>query len=217
MKKLLLFVSLSLAHFSMGQTFHFEDTCTTLIKNTNQSPAHWYLEIFNDVGVDTTLRWKAAFENIPVEWSINFDSQSQNWPMVMDGDSADFTLLFSPDFPQKLIIGAMLNGTPGHGTVFFDIFDPDFPSYRQSICYEFIVSAVGLDELQSVPFVRFKGDVIEVINGKETTVDIYAINGQHLLHQTGNTQFILNGLSTQPVLIYLKQDDKQYVVRTLLQ
>ncbi len=217
MKKLLLFVSLVWGQLSFGQAFHFEDTCTTLIKNTNQSPAHWYLEIFNDVGVDSTLRWKAHFENVPVEWNINFDSQSENWPTVLDGDSSDFTLFVSPDFPQKLIIGAMLNNTPGHGTVFFDIFDPDFPSYQQTICYEFIISAVGLDELQSVPFASFKGNVIEITNGKETTMDVYALNGQRLLHQTGNTTFTLGGCSSQPVLIYLKQDNKQYVIRTLVQ
>jgi len=216
MKKLLLLALIALANISLAQSFHFEDTCTTLIKNTNQSPAHWYLEIFNDVGVDTTLRWKAHFENIPVQWNINFDVQSQNWPTVLDGDSSDFTLFVSPDFPQKMIIGAMLNGTPGHGTVFFDIYNPEVPSFKQTICYEFIVSAVGLDELQSVPFIRFKGNVLEVTNGKETILDVYSLNGQQLLHSTDNTQFTIRGLSTQPVLIYLNQGDKQYIIRTLM-
>lgn len=217
MKKLLLFVCIGFVQCSWSQSFHFEDTCTTLIKNTNQSPAHWYLEIYNDLGVDTSLRWKTHFENIPAQWNINFDSQTQNWPTVEDGDSSDFILETTIDFPKKLIIGATLNNTPGHGTVFFDIYDPDYPVYKQTICYEFIVSAVGLDELQSVPFIHVIGDVLEVTNGKETTLDIYALNGQLLQHSVGSTQFDLSSLAAQPIIIYLKQDERKYIIRTLIQ
>ena len=217
MKKLLLFLSLCWTSFSFAQTFHFEDTCTTLIKTTSQSPAHWYIEIFNDTGVDTMLRWKAYFEEIPAEWNINFDVQTQSWPTVNDGDSADFVLQPTAEFPQKLIIGAMLNDTPGNGTVFFDMYDPDFPSVRQTICYEFIVtSVVGLDELQEIPFIRSSENAILVTNGQETTLEAYALNGQRLVRQTSSDRFDLSGMSSQTVLLHLRQNGKRYIVRTFI-
>ncbi|MDG1331817.1 MAG: T9SS type A sorting domain-containing protein [Crocinitomicaceae bacterium] len=124
-----------------AQAFSFVDTITILDKTTDESPAHWYLEIFNDVGVDTTLRWKSSFDpNLPPQWVITFDDQNNFYNPVNNGDSADFTLYAAPAFPQKLIIGGILNNTPGTASVYFDIYDPANPSYVQTIEYRFIIS-----------------------------------------------------------------------------
>lgn len=126
---------------SNAQSFHFNDTVTSLIKTTDESPAHWYLEVLNDVLVDTTLRWKASFgSNLPPQWVISFDDQNNFYNPINDGDSADFTLQAAPAFPQKLIIGADLNNTAATASVFFDIYDPADPSFVQTIEYHFVIS-----------------------------------------------------------------------------
>lgn len=124
-----------------GQVFSFNNISTTLVKTVDQSPAHWYLEIFNEVGVDTTLRWKASFSNIPAAWVVNFDDEDVFYPVVEHGDSADFTLFSGLALPQKLIIGAAFNGVPGAGSIYFDIYDPNNPSEVTTIEYRYIVSA----------------------------------------------------------------------------
>lgn len=141
MKFIVTFSFLFLALGSQAQAFSFQDTVTTLIKTTDQSPAHWYIEIFNDVMQDTTLRWKASFDpNLPPQWEITFDDQDNFHQPVNDGDSADFLLLGNPSFPQKLIIGAILNNTAGTASVYFDIYDPADPTFVQTIEYHFIIS-----------------------------------------------------------------------------
>ena len=126
---------------SNAQSFSFLDTVTVLIKTTDESPAHWYLEVVNEVLVDTTLRWKVHFgQNLPSQWVISFDDQDNFYFPVNDGDSADFTLMAMPISPQKLIIGATLNNTAGNASVYFDVYDPADPSFVQTIEYHFVVS-----------------------------------------------------------------------------
>lgn len=145
---------------SYGQLFHFDQDSVALVKNTDQSPAHWYLEIISDCATDTTLRWKAHFVNIPAQWNINFDDQNMFYTTVLDGDSADFTLYSGLSFPQKLIIGAEFNGTPGDGSILFDIYDPDTPQDFVTIEYHYIVGQASLDELGSGSLIYRKGDYL---------------------------------------------------------
>ncbi len=140
--KFLCILSLSLLGFnSQAQAFHFDQTYTVLVKTTDESPAHWYFEILNDVLLDTTLRWKTSFDSwLPPQWVITFDDQNTFYNPIEDGDSADFTLYTMPIVPQKLIIGALLNNTPGNASVYFDVYDPADPSYVVTIQYRFVVS-----------------------------------------------------------------------------
>lgn len=149
MKLLLLGILVCLNNLVFGQVFHFNDTSAVLIKTTNQSPAHWYLEIISDLQVDTNLRWVSHFSTIPSQWVISFDDGTYSDNSIADLDSADFLLTPTGSFPLKLIIGATLNNTPGHGIVYFDIFDPDNRSIKQTISYEFIITeqGAGLEEL----------------------------------------------------------------------
>jgi len=157
-----LILTLCHIHFSFGQIFHFDEDSTVLIKDVSQSPAHWYLEIFNDIGIDTTLRWKCHYSNVPAQWNANFDDQNMFYPTVLSGDSADFILYSGLSFPQKLIIGVTLNGTPGIGTYYFDIYNPETPDQFVTIQYHFIVSqsSTELGEIySSIGFQRI-GDYI---------------------------------------------------------
>lgn len=143
-----LFVSFLFISTALSQNFHVDPDSTTLIKNTGQSPAHWYIEIYNDFNADTSLRWKCHFENIPAAWNISFDDQDNYHPTIHDGDSADFSFPQTGSFPQKLIIGASLNNTPGTGSVHVDLYDPDAPSDTITITYHFIITdaPLGLEE-----------------------------------------------------------------------
>src|SRR6187401_1595447 len=107
-----------------SQAFQFQQTYTLIIKTTAQSPAHWYLEIDNLCGTDTMLRWKADLSQIPPGWTMTFDDQDNFYNNVQDGDSADFTLLDSLSFPQKLIIGAFTNNIPASVSAFFYVWNP---------------------------------------------------------------------------------------------
>lgn len=156
-----------------SQVFHFDQDSTALIKNVNQSPAHWYLEIFNDAGIDTTLRWKCQYSNIPPQWDANFDDQNTFHAVVNDGDSSDFTLYSGLTFPQKLIIGAAFNGTPGVGSYFFDIYDPYTPNDITTIEYHYIVGQALLGEQQMDLEVKREGINVffnQSIHGKEMVI-----------------------------------------------
>ena len=154
----LLFILLFSPLTLVGQIFHFDQDSTALIKDVTQSPAHWYLEIFNDIGVDTTLRWKCHYSNIPSQWNCNFDDQNMFHPTVLDGDSTDFTLFSGLSFPQKLIIGAAFNSTPGVGSYFFDIYDPETPNDLVTIEYHYIVGQASITEESSYSLINRTAD-----------------------------------------------------------
>lgn len=163
-KAILLVVFIVMQKLSVGQTFHFDDTITYFVKEVDSSsiPLHWYLEIFNDIGQDTTLRWKADFSTIPAGWTISFDDQTNFYSNVMHQDSADFTLLTGTTFPQKLIIGNNINGTSGTGSAIFKIYDPNEPEVFQHIEYKFIISEGGKTALDE-SLIR---EQIKLINNK---------------------------------------------------
>lgn len=202
MKSLLFFIFLMIGMTVQSQAFHFVDTSTTLIKDTDQSPAHWYLEVYNDVGVDTTLRWKASFSNIPVQWTINFDDQDNFYATVNDGDSADFTLFGGLAFPQKLIIGAAFNGVPGTGSIFFDIYDPEDPSYVVTIEYRYIVSAASLEENNFDELITRNGNTLifddSMLGG---TVQLIGMDGTILADKQIEKQLTFNELNETGILI----------------
>ena len=159
MKIALIILTFFIGFQSLGQIFHVSDTSALIIKTTNQSPAHWYIEVFSDITLDTSLRWKAThFDNVPPEWEILMDDQSASYSNVQVGDSADFALPANQPFARKLIIGAILNGTPGHGICYFDIYDPDNLSFVQTISYEFLVTdpVSGTIELNDNSFLRYE-------------------------------------------------------------
>jgi hypothetical protein len=216
--KYLLIIFILLGKVANAQVFHFVNTHTVLIKDITQSPVHWYLEIYNDLNIEDTLRWKAHFVNCPPQWDINFDTQSGYWYPVLDGDSADFELMDSLDFPQKLIIGNATNLTPGHGSVFFDIYDPQNPTNLVTIEFEFIITPVGAgveDEDLEIPF-KILGDQIEFYGKRGLDYSIVSSIGQVM--QQGNSQ---NGTCTlsgfSPGIYYLWVDlGKKQVVRKFI-
>lgn len=211
MKQFVYIFSLLIVSYSNAQVFHVDDSSAVLIKTTNQSPAHWYVEVISDVAVDTTLRWKSTFSNIPTAWNINFDTQSTNHPIIHDGDSSDFTLLTGLDFPQKLIIGAMLNNTPGHGIVYFDIYNPLTPADVQTISFEFIVSALGINELIDEGIFQLKNDVLYFEDGKATNIEFFTLDGKLVVQDKNVAFFNCKQLPKQQTyIVRLIQDNKTY-------
>lgn len=204
-----LFILLSCV--TSAQVFHFDQDSTALIKNVNQSPAHWYLEIFNDVGVDTTLRWKCHFVNIPAQWNANFDDQDNFHPTVNDGDSSDFTLYSGLSLPQKLIIGAAFNGTPGVGSYLFDIYDPYTPQDVTEIEYHYIVGQAGLGEHHLEGSITRKGKLVNfdiTLQGKEMLICTFS--GKTLYR--GIVPSSIDMPLTEEGLIYRIADNKRVLV-----
>jgi hypothetical protein len=214
MKYTLVLFAFFLLPTSWSQVFHLEDTAATITVSTTQSPAHWYLEIYNDCGSDTTLRWVTHFENIPAEWNIEFSVQNQDWPTINDGDSSDFIAFVAQDFPQKLIIGATTNQTPGHGSVFFDIFDPANRNFIQTIEYEFIVGNTGLSAINSLDFVQIEDGMLAITNGKLTEVIVYDLSGKIVLNETSSGSFdLINLPKNTTVIVHLTQGSNQVVFK----
>lgn len=217
MKNLIFSLSLFLSLGSWTQVFHVPDTSALLVKTTSQSPAHWYIEVVSDITTDTSLRWKAThFDNIPVEWQISIDDQTTSHPDVEVGDSADFNLLANQPFATKLIIGAMLNGTPGHGICYFDVYDPDNLSIVQAISYEFIVtpSTNGITDLNEDSFLEWKDGNLKVKDEREAEFEVSDLAGKIVAKNKLTNQLIISELpKNQCLMIKVKLDNRQAIVK----
>jgi hypothetical protein len=213
----LLLLAFFVGFYSLGQVFHVADTSALIVKTTNQSPAHWYIEVFSDLSVDTSLRWKAThFDNVPLQWEILMDDQTNSYSNVQVGDSADFELLANQAFAKKLIIGAILNGTPGHGICYFDIYDPENPSFVQTISYEFIVtsSTNGLSSLNEDSFLEWKNGFVKVKDGREAVFEVIDLAGERIITNELTNQFnCLNLPKNQLFFIKVRLDSNEAIIK----
>ncbi|HNS42768.1 MAG TPA: hypothetical protein PKN22_08415 [Taishania sp.] len=207
---LLLFLGFSMHFTTHSQVFYFNNTSTTLVKTVNQSPAHWYIEIFSNSATDVTLKWKAIFSQIPPQWVINFDDQTVNHTPVNDGDEANFTLFPTEEFPQKLIIGATLNNTPGIGTAAFEISDPN-TNYKDTIHYIFHVTdnlSVEKSDI-TLPY-SIKNGVLTIENDLENSVLIYDESGRVIDELNNCNSYTIKDLKKN-TLYYIQLYCKQKV------
>lgn len=196
-----------------AQAFHFNQNTVTLTKTTAQSPVHWYLEILSDVPVDTTLRWKASFENIPAEWSISFDDQNVYHTVIHHNDSSDFTLYGNLPYAQKLIIGAMLNDVAGNGKVHFNIYNPILPDSITTITYHFIISLASLSELTNSSLIEWKDDRM-YFKDPSTTIQLFDLHGKALAFEKNDGYFDLQQLpKNQTFLIHISNSTEHMVVK----
>lgn len=217
MKNLILSLSLLLSVTSWTQVFHIPDTSALLVKTTSQSPAHWYIEVVSDITIDTSLRWKAThFDNVPAAWQISIDDQTSFHANVQVGDSGDFNLPANQPFATKLIIGAMLNSTPGHGICYFNVYDPDNLSVVQAISYEFIVtpSTNGIADLNDESFLEWKEGILRVKDGKEAEFEVSDLAGKIVLKNKLINQLVVSDLPDNRVLmIKVKLDNSIAIVK----
>lgn len=156
------------------------------------------------------LRWKAHFMNCPPEWDINFETQGGYFYPVFDGDSADFIFHDTLDSPQKLIIGNHTNNTPGHGSVFFDIYDPNFPSYMTTIEYEFIITLVGIEDENVFKFIKINPNEILILNEKVQSIALYDLSGRNIPLQRNHQEIRLDMLKTGMYILHFTVDGKPY-------
>ena len=217
MKIALIILTFFIGFQSLGQIFHVSDTSALIIKTTNQSPAHWYIEVFSDITLDTSLRWKAThFDNVPPEWEILMDDQSASYSNVQVGDSTDFALPANQPFARKLIIGAILNGTPGHGICYFDIYDPDNLSFVQTISYEFLVTdpVSGTIELNDNSFLRYEDGFLKVKDDREATFEVYDLSGKIVLENKLTNKFKIFSLPMNHLyLLKVNLDGRDCIVK----
>ena len=164
-------VSLLCFGLAYGQScFTIKDTLITLTKTTDFGTVHWYANIQNEIGVDTTLMWKAEFStDFPTEWEINFDDQNQNYVPVQHNDSATF-VLYGQSFPQKLIIGNDHQGKAGYGIATFYVYPIGRFDLSQKTQFEFTINpgstSIKTMQVGSYIHVKYEADYL-VIEGLE--------------------------------------------------
>lgn len=102
-----------------GQSlFTIPDTNIVITKSTNFGVLHDFAEIVNLTSDSLDMRWLCRFSaDLPQEWSVSLDDQDNYHPVLVSGDSSNFTLHTDTVFPNKMIIGIMHNGTTGTGTI----------------------------------------------------------------------------------------------------
>lgn len=206
MKNLLFIGFIFLSGFSVkAQTFHFVNHSYNIVKTTDQSPVHFYIEIYNDLGVDTMLRWKTHFITIPSQWVINFDDQTNNLPVINDGDSADFVLQSGLSFPQKLIIGATTNNTVGTGRIEFEIYDPYAPNDIDTIIFFFNITqgTAALNELDPSGNYKIENNQITLSNGEKADFYISDSTGK-MINESMNTEVFELGELKQNEIYFIK-------------
>lgn len=209
MKLILAFLFVISVSCSFGQTFSFPLSSRTLVKTTDQSPAHWYLEIVNNYGSDTTLRWKTTFVSVPPEWGITFDDQNTFYNPIVTGDSADFTLYGGLTITQKLIIGAVLNGTTGHAFMYFDVYDPENVSVVKTIYFEFIVteSSASIEQIHADDnwYSVSNGEIVIDPSYSGERVSVYSSNGSLVKSVIVDEKLLLpNDLSVNNYILVLE-------------
>lgn len=110
----------------------------------------------------------------------------------------------------------MLNGTPGHGICYFDVYDPDNPAVVQAISYEFIVtpSTNGIADLNDDSFLEWKNGMLLVKNGQEAEFEVYDLAGKIVVkNKLTNTLKISDLLKDQTLLIKVKLEDKVAMIK----
>ena len=126
---------------------------------------------------------------------ITFDDQNAFVNPLNDGDESDFTLYGNPTFPQKLIIGNILNNTAGIGSAYFDVWDPADTSTTETIGFHFIITegTANLDtEVQTTWYsqannvLSFRDD----LQGAE--FELYDTSGKLLRKQTIDGEITLD-------------------------
>lgn len=196
-----------------AQVFHFVENEYTFNKTTDNSPVHWYFEIFNDAGVDTVLRWKTHFNTIPSQWIVNFDDQTNSLNSIHDGDSADFVLQSGLSFPQKLIIGVNTANTVGNGSIEFEIYDPNAPTFRDTIIFYFNISqgTAGLLEGSVKNGYVLENQQIRLVNGESADFRVLNAVGQITVNQKNTTVFDVSNLPKNEVhFIQIFNGKKRY-------
>jgi len=104
-----------------------------------------------------------------------------------------------------LIIGAFLNETTGHAICYFDIYDPQFPSYKQRISYEFVISksTTGLNELTSDSWISQKNGKLVTQTNQLVNFSMYGASGKLLLEVKNVSEFDLRQISPNQ-LVFLQ-------------
>lgn len=219
MKSIFLIVTICLTTLvTRAQNFHFVNHEFTLNKTTDQSPAHWYLEIYNDAGVDTNLRWKAHFDFIPTQWVIHFDDQSNHFTNVQNLDSADFVLQSGLPFPQKLIIGAETNNTIGFGSVLFEIYDPFTPTNRDTIIFNFNITqgVANLSELETNGNYKIENKQICLLNGEKSNFYLSDATGKIVKEKLDTDVFDLYTLNKSEIyFVQFTSGKKQHSLKIM--
>jgi len=139
MKKMLqtglLSLSLLIFGFAKGQNFTISDTVVEISNVTNNGPAHWYTEISNTTNAPLTIIWEATQTQGPGNWEFSLappDGQLYNIAVV---DSSSFSLSANSPYPEKVLLSAAPNGSPGYGKAVIVFYQEQYPNQSVSVTF----------------------------------------------------------------------------------
>ncbi|MCY7360904.1 MAG: T9SS type A sorting domain-containing protein, partial [Ignavibacteria bacterium] len=145
---------------------------------------------------------------------ITFDDQNSFHYDIHNNDSADFILFDSLDFPQKLAIGAITNNTPGHCSVYFEIYDPNNPTFKDTIEYKFIITEpVGIaNEIGNTDGIKIIQNGILFSFNKPKAYKIISATGQTVFESsTQSGVYYFSNLASGCYFIYIDDDKNSYI------
>jgi hypothetical protein len=195
------------------------DTSITLSKTTDFSAVHDYIELFNTAEEELTMRWicdKAV--SWPVEWDLNFTDPSNDYPLVEDKDSADFTLPYPVGFSNKLIIGLKHYSLAAESSVRFKVFPVEHPEDTLWLTYNFVIeqgdATIGItDDLGAkVPIFQLNNHQLIIKDGPVSSdLVLYNLEGKAIFSATQLTgtsaEINLSKLPSGIYLAVLKRQD----------
>jgi hypothetical protein len=119
-------------------------------KDISFGPVHGYLEIESDTSDTLPMVWIARKEiDFPNEWVVNFDDQSNYYPVINTNDRDSFDLMPEGSFIRKLIIGLAHNGAADTSSIFFTVYPENNINDSSIIEYQFRLAREKPEEIDT--------------------------------------------------------------------
>ncbi|MDA7744663.1 hypothetical protein N8911_01045 [bacterium] len=130
--------------------YNIPESFISFDKDITFGTVHGYLEIESDTSDTLPMVWIARKEiDFPNEWIINFDDQSNYFPVVNTNDRDSFNLMPEGGFVRKLIIGMAHNGAADTSSIFFTVYPENNINDSSIIEYQFRIAREKPEEIDT--------------------------------------------------------------------
>ncbi len=119
-------------------------------KDISFGTVHGYLEIESDTSDTLPMVWIARKEvDFPNEWIVNYDDQSNYYPVINTNDRDSFDLIPEGSSRRKLIIGLAHNGAVDTSSIFFTVYPENDINDSSIIEYQFRIASEKPEEIDT--------------------------------------------------------------------